>query len=78
MRSDTVKLFSDFADLKVFCAEHVGYITVFSKCLKKHIKDIQRWLISFLSQKGIITANTSVSLGKLFRPDSFLKYSSFN
>lgn len=61
-------------DLKVFCVKYFSDIIVWSKCLKKHVKDIQRWLINFLKQRGLTIKNTLVFQGKSFKPGSYLKY----
>lgn len=76
-RSNKKKRFSNLADLKVFCARHIGNIVVLCECLKKHVRDLQRCLINFWGQKGITVKNTLVFQGKLFKPDSFLKYFDF-
>lgn len=77
IKANTKKRLSNFADLKVFCVSHVGDITVLGQCLKKHVRDIQRWLIGFLRQKGLAVRNALIFQGKLFKPNSFLKYLSF-
>jgi hypothetical protein len=68
---------SHFVDLKISCARHADGIIILFKCLKKHIRDVQRWLIHFLVQKSITTKNALVFRGKLFKPNSFLKYFDF-
>lgn len=77
IRLKTWKFFFHLADLNVFCVRHACDITILSQCLKKHVKDIQRWLINFLKLRGLTTKNTLVFQGKLLKPGSFLKFFSF-
>ena len=61
-------------DLKVFCVKYFSDIIVLSKCLKKHVKDIQRWLTNFLKQRGLTIKKTLVFQGKQFKSGFSLKY----
>lgn len=65
------------AFLRVFCVRYVDDILILGKCLKLHVKKIQKLLVIFLSQRGLEIKNALMFQGKCFKPGASFDYLGF-